>query len=192
MRTLRLLGIALAAAAIAANLSACQGASNSTSSTETTTVAPTTITTTAEIGTMPTGQWTAAGDLCKIITGDMVSEMFNERELVGAFNVSPDYQGIDYCSYAFLGANNTRHGVVRVGAAEYSTEKWRNARNEATTDASEVIEFTINSVDEAFYANHEAWVRKGNVAVAAQPLMAGTFDKTQLVKLAAIAATLVS
>ena len=139
------------------------------------------------------GEWKAAGDLCKVLTAENAREILGHAHtLINSYSADslPAGNGIDACDYRDPSASAGLGTNLKVQRIDDPT--WAKTLQEAQA-AGPVQRFTVTGVDEAIVtAANQALVKRGDIMASALNSSAGKFDADGLVKLAAVAANVVA
>jgi hypothetical protein len=137
----------------------------------------------------PAGTWQAAGDLCKIITGDVAAQVLGYSGTLTteySRNELPAVNGVDACVYTDTQAEKGTAIILNV-ASKVTDETWTTTLQQANS-AGTVRTFTVNGVDAAIYIERtQALVKKGDLMASSLNSSLGKFDPAGLVKLTALA-----
>jgi hypothetical protein len=142
----------------------------------------------------PAGTWKAAGDLCKVITGDVAAKVLGySGTLTTEYSAQelPTVNGVDACVYTDTHAAKGTAIILNV-ASKVTDETWTVTLQQADS-AGTVDKFTVNGVDAAIYIEHsQALVKKGGLMGSSLNSSLGKFDPAGLVKLTALAVNTVT
>jgi hypothetical protein len=192
--------LATAAFALAVSLSACSTASEDPATNEDTDVTTSASTEADQSQSVPlpgapSGEWTVAGDLCKMITDSVAAGILgHEGTLTTEFDPEdlPAQAGIDACRYTDYNAPKGLTVLLSVRSG-VTDEVWAQTESEfdAQKGTYELTEYGADGVDDVLAnSSQQVIVRKGEIMVSALNSSLGKFNQQSLVALTALVANM--